>query len=729
MRLSTILLAGAVIAAGAAGVLATQQGWIGGPGGIAGPGEIAMDADDISGVVTGPAGPEAGVWVIAETSDLPTKYARIVVTDDQGRYLLPDLPAASYSVWVRGYGLVDSAKAAARPGQRLNLNATAAPDEKTAAQIYPALYWWAMLEIPEASNFPGTGTEGNGIPPVMQTQAHWVRTLKEGCYSCHQLGNKATRELPPGLGTFETTFDAWTRRIQSGQASGNMVRNMGNLDSQRALKLFADWTDRITHGELPTAKPERPKGVERNIVITEWDWGTEKGYLHDMITVDRRDPTKNPNGLIFGGPELSTDNVPVLDPVKNTASFVTAKWRDPNTPTSKTDPIFAPSPYWGDEAIWDSHTDIHNTMYDGENRQWLASRIRPNPNPDWCKAGSQHPSAKLYPMNTSYRQAAFYDPKSGEYQTINTCFSTQHLNFARDANNTLYYSPGFPIGGAVIGWLNTKLWLETKDEQKAQNWTPFILDTNGNGKRDEGYTEPGAPIDPAKDARVNAYPYGILPSPLDGSIWGSSLGMPGGLVRVSVDPDHPETALSEWYEVPFEATGAFDPRGMDIDKKGVVWSALHSGHLAAFDRSKCRGPLNGPNATGKHCPEGWTVYPLPGPQMKNYTGSGSADVPYYTWVDWSNTLGLGDDIPLIAGNAADALYALKDGQLVTLRVPYPLGYFVKAMDGRIDDANTGWKGRGLWTTYGNRTPFHLETGKGTKPKAVHMQIRPDPLAH
>src|SRR5262252_4034500 len=69
---------------------------------------VAIDNDDIGGVVTGPNGPEAGVWVIAETSDLPTKFAKMVVTDDQGRYVIPDLPSANYQVWVRGYGLVDS---------------------------------------------------------------------------------------------------------------------------------------------------------------------------------------------------------------------------------------------------------------------------------------------------------------------------------------------------------------------------------------------------------------------------------------------------------------------------------------------------------------------------------------------------------------------------------------------------------------------------------------------
>src|SRR5436190_19457142 len=80
---------------------------------------VAIDADDIGGVVTGPNGPEAGVWVIAETKDLPTTFRRIVVTDDRGRYLIPDLPKANYKIWVRGYGLVDSAAVTSAPGKSL----------------------------------------------------------------------------------------------------------------------------------------------------------------------------------------------------------------------------------------------------------------------------------------------------------------------------------------------------------------------------------------------------------------------------------------------------------------------------------------------------------------------------------------------------------------------------------------------------------------------------------
>ena len=150
--------------------------------------------------------------------------------------------------------------------------------------------------------------------------------------------------------------------------------------------------------------------------------------------------------------------------------------------------------------------------------------------------------------------------------------------------------------------------------------------------------------------------------------------------------------------------------------------------MASFDRRKCKGPLNGPKATGQQCPEGWTFYAEPLPQMQGVTESGSAEASYYTWVDQFDTFGLGTNIPWATGNANESLMALVDNQWLNFVVPYPRGFYAKWMDGRIDDPNAGWKGRGVWATYGTRVPFHLETGKGTRPKVVKFQLRPDPLA-
>ena len=135
---------------------------------------VSIKGDAIGGVVSGPHGPEAGVWVIAETHDFPTRYAKIVVTDDQGRYVVPDLPKAKYQVWVRGYGLIDSAKVDAEPGNHLNLTAVPAANDAAAAQYYPAIYWFAMLKIPGQDQFGGK----SDIPGNV-TQVDWLTATEE----------------------------------------------------------------------------------------------------------------------------------------------------------------------------------------------------------------------------------------------------------------------------------------------------------------------------------------------------------------------------------------------------------------------------------------------------------------------------------------------------------------------------------------------------------------------
>ena len=684
---------------------------------------IRIDDDDIGGVVTGPNGPEAGVWVIAETADLPTRFVKIVVTDDQGRYVVPDLPKATYSVWVRGYGLVDSPKVRTEPGKIVNLKSVVAPNAAAAAEYYPAIYWYAMLKVPDKSEFPGTGLGGNGIPVTLKSQAQWLDVVKtNGCYTCHQLGNKATRTIPKDLGHFTSSTEAWARRIVSGQAMTQMTNNIGRLDARRALALFADWTDRIAAGELPASKPTRPEGIERSVVVTLWDWAGPKDYLHDEVSTDKRNPRVNANGLIYGATEESRDLFPVLDPVSHKATQVKMPVRDPNTPSSKQNPM-TPSPYWGDEPIWDSQTSMHNPMFDEKGRVWFTSRVGAPANPDFCKRGSDHPSARLFPVDQSNRHLSMYDPKTGKITLIRTCFPTHHLVFAEDADNTLWTSAGGPQSG-VIGWLNRKMFEETGDEARSQGWTALILDTNGNGKRDD-YVEPNQPLDPTKDKRVVAAFYGIAVSPVDGTIWGTVLGFPGYVIRLNPGPNPPATALAEVFEPPFPGYG---PRGMDVDRSGVVWTPLSSGHLASFDRRRCKGPLNGPTATGQHCPEGWTLHPFPGPQLQTVTDPGSAEATYYTWVDQLDTFGLGTNVPIATGNANEALLAFVNGKFVTLRVPYPMGFYTKWMDGRIDDPKGGWKGKGLWATYSTRAPFHIEGGKGTTSKVVKFQLRPDPLA-
>jgi len=265
---------------------------------------VNIGATELGGVVTGPKGREAGVWVIAETKDLPTNLVKIVVTDDQGRYVLPELPKAKYDVWVRGYGLVDSPKVQTEPGKIVNLTAVPAPNEKASAEYYPPVYWLSMAKMPEKSAFPGTGHAGNGINEKLNSQQAFLREFKtDGCFHCHAVGGKATRTLPEAFSNFNSHYEALTRRIQSGQASKDMVETIERFGTEWGLKALADWTTRIAAGETPATKPTRPQGAERNVVITVWDWSGPKTYLHDEVATDKRNPTINRNGPLYGATE------------------------------------------------------------------------------------------------------------------------------------------------------------------------------------------------------------------------------------------------------------------------------------------------------------------------------------------------------------------------------------------------------------------------------------------
>jgi hypothetical protein len=368
-------------------------------------------------------------------------------------------------------------------------------------------------------------------------------------------------------------------------------------------------------------------------------------------------------------------------------------------------------------------------MYDSKGRLWLTARIRPQADPAFCKAGSNNPYAKVFPLARSGRQSEVYDPKTHKMEMIDLCFSTHHLQFDKD--DILWFSSG---GGnnEVIGWLDVKKWDATHDDSASQGWAPFILDTNANGKRDVGWVEPKGKMDPAKDMRVITGLYSVSPNPADGSVWGTVLGFPGGVVRYD-----PKTQLSEYFEVPWKNSKAnavgFSPRGSDITSDGVVWTVLASGHFASFDRRLCKGKLSGPALADPQnlCPEGWKLYQMPGPEFEGVakgTPGASAEAPYYNWVDQYDTLGLGKSTPIATGNESDSLAAIVNGKWVVMRVPYPIGYFAKGMDGRVDDASAGWKGKGLWSTFSDRAATHIEGGKGQMSKVVHFQLRPDPLA-
>ena len=701
-----------------------------------------VPANEITGVVSGPRGRESGVWVIAETSELPTTFRKIVVTDERGRFLLPDLPRANYSVWTRGYGLSDSKPVNATPGTRLALTALPAPDAQTAARIYPGNYWLSLIKVPSKQEFPmylsgsmrqggrpsQSGGESGGNPEAvvnrdMSNQETWIETMKSGCEACHQLGDKSTREIEPELGQFDSSAAAWDRRVKSGQAGPFMSSAMSQFAGrQRGLAMYSDWTDRIAAGETPHEVPPRPQGIERNLVLTEWSWSGPTGWIHDEIATDKRNPTANANGRIYGS-AVGAGAIAILDPRTNSASMLKVPVQEDAKGMKMFQSVsdgFEASPYWGEAPIWTDLSNLHNPMIDQKGRLWVASSIRADVGqPAFCKQGSGNPYAEMFPIARSGRQVVFYDFANKKWTGVDTCFGTHHVQFSEDEDNTVFFSGS----DALVGWINTRVLDETHNEEKAQGWCPAYIDSNGNGR-----------YDPKSDELVRGGAYGIIVNPVDKSIWYSVRGVPGKIVRIDRGLSPPLTCRTEVYEPPFgniepNAKEGFAPRGIDVDRNGVIWTSLSaSGQLASFDRRKCK--VIGVVVTGQDCREGWTLYKAPGPELKGTNGI-SADFLYFDWVDQFNCLGLGKNIPIATGSGSDSLLVLdpKTSRWTVLRVPYPLGFYARGLDGRIDDRKRGWKGRGLWATYGTIPNWHIEGGKGTTPILVHFQLRPSPLAN
>jgi hypothetical protein len=715
----------------------------------------------ITGVVQGPQAPEAGVWVIAETKDLPTNFIKIVVTDDRGRFMLPDLPAANYRVWVRGYGLVDSTPIQSKPtANAVTLRATAAKTPQEAAKVYPGNYWLSLLEPPARAEFPGTGADGNGLGPAMQTQNHWINSLKSDCNFCHQLGNQLTRTLDDVFAAkpeLKSHADAWEWRLGTGVRGNSMYGVLTNQGKERSLKTYAAWTERIAKGDVPPAPP-RPKGIERNLVVTLWDVGDDHSFMHDEISTDRRHPSVNANGPVYAV-SAGHGQLVVLNTKDHSTFALDIPTREPKEKVPSRFPApNRPSLHWGNEHLWGNPpydpADPHNPMFDSKGRVWMTSKIRANQDPAWCSDPANR-YAEWFPLRASGRQASFYDPKTGKFTLIDTCFATHHLQFDNDPDETVYFNE---LTGPVFGWIDTKVYDQTHDEQKAGGWCGQVLDTNGDGKitrpwnmpagrggdsqlyqgdtatggagaagRGAGGARGGAPaFDPALDTMVSYAMYSVIPSPVDDTVWGVSERYPGFLVRLQRGDNPPASCKTQIFKVP---EPGFDPRGVDIDSHGVVWTALAaSSHLASFDVGKCTD-LNGPAKTdGSQCREGWTLYQTDGPKLKGTDIP--ADFHYYNWVDQHDIAGFGPDTPIATGSNSDALLVLnpRTKEWTTLRVPYPLGFYSRGMDGRIDDPGAGWKGRALYANYGTHFVWHIEGGKGTKGKIVKFQIRPDPLA-
>jgi streptogramin lyase len=639
-------------------------------------------------VVSGESHPEAGVWVIAETDDLPTPYRKIVVTNGQGRFVIPELPEAGYDVWVRGYGLNDSAKVPVTVREkgkaaRVAIEAEVAGTPQEAAAHYPANYWLSLFR-------PPANTEAL---PGARNQHTWMSDFKLGCQLCHQMGSASAR----GMRGDRARLDAGLKK------SGTMDGTAMGLGRDALLDALADWGGRIAAGQVPEAPP-RPTGVERNMVITQWGWGDLYTYAHDEIATDKRNPRLYPDGKIWGV-DLGNDRLLSVDPVTHeaderpvpTVGGFNTPWGDqvPNAFRSLGDP--APGGSTPHEGAYQNPANPHNPMLDDTGKVWMTTQIRaerPEDFPEFCRADP------VIANNRHHRQLGYFDTRTGGFQLIDTCYGTHHLQF--DENGRLWVSGD----SSVIGWFDPDKFDPARPEtlEQAQGWSEIEVDSDGDG---------------VKDTPSPGFNYGIIPNPTDGSVWTARPIGRGNIVRYAPDADE--------FEVFAPPAPGHGPRGVDVDTKGIIWTGLGgSGHLAKFDRSKCARTWG----TGDQCPEGWTLYRSPGPRID--TGAGpanetNADFHYYLWVDQFNTLGMGKDVVILNGTGSDSLLAFdpKTEKFTVIRVPYPKNLFTRGLDGRIDDPKAGWKGRGLWFDNGTDPVLHSEVQQSY---VGHVQLRPSPLA-
>ena len=655
------------------------------------PSGLPAAPEAISGVVRNGDQPEAGVWVVAETDSLPTHFQRIVVTDDEGRFLVPELPDGDYQVWVRGYGLRDSAPVAAAPGDQLALAVEDARTPQEAAKIYPANYWLSLYEPPPAETLPLVGRrtpagwgqgqgqadsaerdeESSEAAGAYPSPEHWLGTMKLNCMLCHQLGQAISRIwLEP-----EHWDAVWAR--------AGMDPTADALGREPLRQSLTAWTTRIAGGEVPPAPP-RPTGVERNIVVTQWAWGLEDSYIHDNVSTDKRDPTLYPDGKVWGI-DIGQSYLWALDPRTHTISSHEVPMRDgPGRDPSRLGRI-------------QGNTSSHNPMLDDRGNVWLTTRVRSRETPDWVHevvvdvdgGASEQLSARDL---GSGRQLGYFDSEAEEFVLIDTVYGTHHLQFDTEG----------------------RLWT-SGDRSRLGMFDPRKFDPARPEETEAAAQTAWTKIDPATGRSVMGGGYGIIVSPKDGTVWRA--GYPGifgqpplpDLVGNRIDMFDPATKAFKQYELPLPAYG---PRGIDATTDGTLWFGTGSGHLGRFD------PVT----------EEFTYWETPGPRIRGTDEStGSADFHYYIWVDQFDALGLGTDRVILTGTNSDSLLVFDPATeaFTIIRIPYPLGTFTRGLDGRIDDPDGGWKGRGLWVSNNTDGLVHTEDRLGY---ISQIQLRPDPLA-
>ena len=637
---------------------------------------LQVDAKSIGGTVVNNNGgkPEAGVWVIAETKSLPTPYRKIVVTDDQGRFLVPDLPDGAYELWVRGYGLKDSERVKAARGATARLQVVNAATPQEAAKIYPASYWTSLIHPPAKEQ----------LPAKFVSQEHWLADFRAGCNQCHQMGMQNMRNF--------TEPKIWETFIN---LNPGMKKNAETLGKDVLIATLVDWAKRVKAGEVPPAPP-RPTGIERNFVVTEWDWGAKESFIHDVTATDKRNATLYPNGKVYGADRTGGGRLWALDPITNTVEGIQVQPRNSAGYDAKLDYYHTQdSAEFGGDAQKRWMASPHNPMFDEQGRVWLTMPARPpgpENNPKWTGSAvatdTNDPAdleagAKILAARNHSMQLGYYDTKTNEFVAIDTPYNTHHLQL--DWQGRVW------TDGDVLGMLDTTK-LDTKNPEATE------------GTAEKAWMR----FDRQTKKVIPTSGYAIAISPTNGTVWVPIPQANGSENRIwMLDPK-----TREMQDYPLPLPGRFS-HGIDFSTDGTVWFSAGSGHLGRVDAK-----------TGK-----FTYWELPG---LKFTGTGnetgSTEYPYFLWVDQFDTLGLGKDTVIVTGTTSDSLLVFdpKKETFSVVRVPYPMPYYTRGMDGRIDDPKAGWKGRGVWTTYSSYMPKFRETKIGS---VDHIQVRPNPLAN
>ena len=607
----------------------------------------------------------------------------------------------------------------------------AAPNAAAAAEYYPAIYWYSMLKIPEKSEFPGTGARRQRHGRALESQAEWLNIVKtNGCMTCHAAGQPRRRARSRRS---SRTFKTRTRR---GRGASSPARRMTQHDQRhRPARRRSARSSCSPTG--PTASPPAScrshsrRGRKASSATSCSRCGTgarPTAYLHDVISTDQRKPTVNANGKLYGATEESTDFVPVLDPMTHTATRVMHPVRDPKTPSSKDEPD-------GALAVLGRRADLgqpdqHAQSDDGREGPGLVHRAR-------APAGRIRPSARrartirrrrLFPIERANRHLSMYDPKTGKFTLISTCFPTHHLIFAEDANNTLWTERRRPATGS-IGWLNRKMFEETGDEAAVARLDavhPRHQRQRQARRLCRARTSRSIRRRTSASSRASTASASTRSTARSGARRSAVPGL--HRARRSRARIRRDTALTEIYELPLD-------RRLRRRAAGTSTATASSGRRlraatsASFDRRKCKGPLNGPNATGKHCPEGWTLYPFPGPQFRDVKDAGQRR---------GELLHLGRPVRHVRARQERADRHRQPQRRAARARRRQVRHAARALpDGLLRQvggrahrrSQRRLERQGPVGDLGNRTPFHMEGGKGTRPKVVgRFQLRPDPLA-